>query len=173
MSTVSGVVRNLSSKRITSKAGRSFTLHLVELEDGTVVNVGFKQPFSIGDNVKLNVESKFGELKMVTGEPSAGDNSATGASPSGVKKPPFEGGGRNTKFPVPETHGDYSIIRQNALTNAVSYFNANKGAITFEAGIDEVIKVAYKFAEFTSGHREKRIVKELAPRNGVPGSSDD
>lgn len=177
MSIVSGVVRNLSSKRITSKAGRTFTLHLVELEDGTVVNVGFKQPFSIGDNVKLNVEEKFGELKLIVGGAASsgggGGGDSGGGAPAPAVKKSFESG-RNTKFPVPETHGDYSIIRQNALTNAVAYFNeSGSGTKSLDEGVDEIIKIAYKFAEFTSGHRERRLMKELAPKNGVPGSSDD
>jgi hypothetical protein len=128
--------------------------------NGESVNIGFKPIFSVGDVVTLNVEEKFGELKMVT----AGAATTSASSSPGTKPTSFTGG-KNTVFPVPHTHGDMAIIRQNALTNAVNWWNINNTvAMERDEAIEEMIKIAYKFAEFSSGHREERILRETGSK---------
>jgi hypothetical protein len=62
-----------------------------------------------------------------------------------------------------------AIIRQNALTNSVTMFC--NGALEFVENkddmktvdelIEEVIKMAYKFAEFSSGNREVAMAADM------------
>ena len=168
--TFSGQVVSLSSDTITSKSsGRTFRVHKIQLDSGVEINVGFKQPFSVGDKVSIPSEIKYGEWKMVAKGVALGLPSSSGTTAPAPRKE--YGSGKNTKFPVPKDHGDYSIIRQNALTNAVNLYNGSedkKTGITDE-DIEFVIKVAYKFAEFSSGHREERIQRELRAGSPVKG----
>lgn len=150
---VKGQVTELGSKTVTAKAtGKTFRVHNVVLDTGESVSLGFKQLFKVGDNVTLTVEEKFGELKMVH----AGTTTAKVDGPKMDSSP----GTRNVKFPIPRTSNEYAIIRQNALTNAVNYHVGNSMAFDPE----KVIELAYKFAEFSSGHREERILKEAGEK---------
>jgi hypothetical protein len=152
-----------------ASTGKQFRIHLVELEDGRVVNVGFKQTYAIGDTFDAMCEFKFGEWK-----PTASGSSSAPARSEAPATPPKKAWVDKT-FPVPTTHGDMAIIRQNALTNAVNYYNANVGmpsGLAAEEAIESIIKMAYKFAEFSSGHREVRIERELAGKRGKAGSSE-
>lgn len=159
---LSGIVKSVSSQLKTAKSsGRSFRIHYAELESGEVINVGFSQPFKVGDSISVDVETKFGELKVTSS--SVAPDSGTKSVPVGTK-PYAPSTGKNTVFPVPNTHGDYAIIRQNALTAAVNAAGPRSATGSDEEYAERVIKMAYKFAEFTSGHREKRIAREQAAK---------
>jgi hypothetical protein len=125
--------------------------------------VGFSQPFKVGDSISVDVETKFGELKVTSSSVAA--DSGTKGVPMGTKAY-APSTGKNTVFPVPNTHGDYAIIRQNALTNAVAIVSQRSDwrSEDVDTVSERVIRLAYKFAEFTSGHREKRIAKEQAAK---------
>src|SRR5688572_116914 len=104
--TFNGQVVSLSSEVITPKSGgRSFRVHKVDLDTGQSINVGFKQPFSVGDKVSIPAEMKYGEWKMVAKPASFSGTTVTPRIPAKEY-----GSGRNTKFPIPKDHGDFSII---------------------------------------------------------------
>ena len=166
---IKGTVDSVSDKVITSKAGKRFKVHYVIMDDGSEVNVGFKQPFNVGQYVTLDVEQKYGELKMLS--------TSNGNAQTVSKQAPTTGTSARTPvssrpFPIPKTSGEMAIIRQNALTNAVTMFC--NGALEFVPGkdemkstdelIEEVLKMAYKFAEFSSGQREVALASNLAER---------
>jgi hypothetical protein len=165
---ISGVVTGLDSKVITSaKSGKKFKVHYIELDTGDRVNVGFNQTFKVGDNATLDAEQQYGELKLSTtvrtAPPTGGATPAPASKFVSISQRPF---------PVPKTSGETAIIRQNALTNAVTMFC--NGALEFVAKkdelkstdelIEEVVKMAYKFAEFSSGNREVQLAADMSAR---------
>ena len=169
---ITGEVVDTSSKVITAKStGKKFRVHYVELDGGEVVNVGFQNPYTVGAKVSLDVEEKYGELKLTkagsSGAASNGGDAAKAPSGGGGRTPPS---GR--PFPVPKTSGELAIIRQNALTNAVTMFC--NGALEFVPNkdemksvdelIEEVIKMAYAFADFSSGQREVKLATQMEER---------
>lgn len=166
---IKGTVDSVTDKVITSKAGKRFKVHYVVMDDGQEVNVGFKQPFAVGQYVTLDVEQKFGELKMLSSSNGNAQAVSKSAPASGSAPRPSAS---SRPFPVPKTSGEMAIIRQNALTNAVTMFC--NGALEFVPGkdemkstdelIEEVLKMAYKFAEFSSGQREVALASNLAER---------
>ena len=79
-----------------------------------------------------------------------------GPGPVAVKAP-----NKPTEFPIEYDSRSRSIVRQNALTNAV------KAAVVMtELGVmdaytsDNVIKLAMEFEEYTSGDLDKRVMEE-------------
>ena len=133
---ISGTVTALDSKVLTSNnTGKKFRVHYIELDTGDRVNVGFNNPFKVGQNLTLEAEQKYGELKLVGNAPSGG-----GGSPAPKKADANTGGARTyasqRPFPVPKTSGEMAIIRQNALTNAVTMFC--NGALEFVPNKDDM-----------------------------------
>ena len=62
------------------------------------------------------------------------------------------------RSPVPKTHGDTAIMRQNALTNAVNMLNhCESGSYP----VDKVLEVAALFAKWTSGQLEQEEAEKL------------
>jgi hypothetical protein len=54
-------------------------------------------------------------------------------------------------------------MRQNALTNAVNLFTSRESSTTdTEDAVEEILDIAYKFVEFSSGQRDVRLAKEAA-----------
>ena len=169
---IEGDVTDVSSQVKTSnKTGKKFRVHYIDLDTGDRVNVGFNNPFKVGQNISLEAEQKYGELKLVSG------GAASGGSSSAPKKVESSAPAARTyasqrPFPVPKTSGEMAIIRQNALTNAVTMFC--NGALEFVPNkddmkntdelIEEVIKMAYKFAEFSSGNREVALADDIAKK---------
>lgn len=168
---ISGEVVDTSSKVITAKAtGKKFRVHYIELDGGEVVNVGFKNPYEVGHKVSLDVEEKYGELKATGNSTGSGSSSGNASGSSDSKgSGGYRGGASGRPFPVPKTSGELAIIRQNALTNAVTMFC--NGALEFVPNkddmksvdelIEEVIKMAYAFAEFSSGQREVKLASVM------------
>ena len=169
---ITGTVQDVSSQVKTSnKTGKKFRVHYIELDSGEVVNVGFNNPYKVGQSLNLEVEQAYGEMKLVTGAPSSGGGSAPAPkkdSGSFGARAPASG----RPFPVPKTSGEIAIIRQNALTNAVTMFC--NGALEFVPNkdemksvdelVEEVLKMAYAFAEFSSGNREVRLAADMEAR---------
>ena len=159
---VEGIVNDVSSKRITAKSGKQYDIWSADIA-GTVVKFGFDRPsFTNGEHIAVEAQSnKWGELEVIKpGKPSA---KKVFSPPVGA--PASKSAGYTPKpFPLPKTHGDTAIIRQNALTNA----NATVAALVHSGAIqdgldpddmtDLVIEIAYKYADFSSGQREAKIV---------------
>lgn len=161
-----GTVVSLDQVFKTSRTtGKQFPINYVELDNGARINVGFNQPYAVGQVVSIPTEVAYGELQVPRNPPSGGGASAGPPLVDKKSKPtqnraPY---GRNTRFPVPKDHGDVSIMRQNALTNAVSFITEMEGFDTDDmaGSIEKVIETAYKFAEFTTGQREERMAREI------------
>ncbi len=169
-----GKVVNLDQiMKKSNRTGKLFPINYVELDNGARINVGFDQPYAVGQTVSIPTEVAYGELQVPRNPPSGGaapsGGEATGTTAPQPTKPtqnraPY---GRNTRFPVPKDHGDVSIMRQNALTNAVSFLNSRVTGgqdvddISLDDALEMVIETAYKFAEFTTGQREERMAREI------------
>jgi len=183
MATKSGKITALGSRGGVAKAsGKPFTINTVLLEDGTEIEVGFKQPYSVGEYFSRRVEVKFGKLADV-GAAVPGDVEMAATSPAPAARSagsaPSGGGYQARVFPVGRESGEISIIRQNALTNArelVLGMVAGTGLPlakadrqqALDAIVEDVLYVAYKFADFSSGQREVNEAQKLA-RSNPPG----
>jgi hypothetical protein len=168
MPVLSGKVANITTRDVNTKYGTkpAYTVHL---EDGSKFDTDFKAPGSlgvpgVGNPVTVTVtESKYGmKFQGLGGTPDAAGNSPAAKQSGG-------GGGISGRpFPVPKNSGEMAIIRQNALTNAVNTVMGYVGtlppdqATEYMENIEEqVISIAYKYAEFSSGQREVRLVEEM------------
>ena len=160
---IEGQVTNLYSKSKMSRAGKPFNIWYANVE-GTEVNLGFKTNLSEGMQVKLPVKEAYGELKLDdTGN--AGSGASSGGSspaPAAAKAPPFKGGRNMGSFPVDKSDGQMSIIRQSSLNRAIDFVfgNALFSKLTEEELEAKVFEYAYKFTDFSSGQREKKMVAQ-------------
>lgn len=170
--TIDTTVSSIESESFTTTAGRPLVRHYVNTADGEKIAVGLKQKYRVGDRINVDVEVKFGKLSEV-GPPTG---VASASQPAAANKPavpdvrsPF-----NRTFPVPELSGEMAIIRQNALTNARELVSKSFSALVppgatkaerdqyYDAMIEDVLRVAYKFADFTSGHREAKAARQAS-----------
>lgn len=175
-------VREIKERIANTRNGPKPVFDLVGT-DGRKYGMAFTNPnrsgIAIGSVINaLGDEDKFG-IKLDTKTITLGGtvNEATAAS-----TPPARGGfqggssGYNKVFPVPNTHGDTAIIRQNALTNSVATvadFIATQPTEKWpnlETWTDMVITTAYKYAEFSSGQRE---MKAIAKMKGIGMEADE
>lgn len=181
MPTVTGVVQGVYSKDVTTKFGNKKVWD-IKLDDGQFYKNGFKKPIAeIGDTVFIEyTPDKYGNtiISLIRG---AATTVALGpqqlnAEPVKPAASPTQYNKGNKPFPVPSDHGDRSIIRQNSLTNARELVCtvALRGKDTLgeskmwsdtqkqlETLSDEIIKIAYKFEEYSSGDREVKAVDAL------------
>ncbi len=160
---------------VAKATGKPFTIHIVKLEDGTEVEVGFNQPYSVGEYFDRTVEMKFGKLADV-GPAKPGDSEVSSPSPRAAAggAPSAPSGGRT--FPVGLESPEMSIIRQNALTNAreavMGMYDPN--TISFnrltkeerqqalDSVAEDILYLAYKFTDFSSGQREAKQAREAS-----------
>lgn len=169
---VSGVVKGVYSKDITTRFGLRKTWDIL-LDNGQYYKNGFKKPsVEIGDSVTIDFEvGKYGnEIKNMSS--GAGTACAVGATKPEVSLNSNSGKYMKntvTPFPVPPDHGDRSIIRQNSLTNArelvQSYFAGH--SISFDDEVQKIIETAYKFEEYSSGDREVKAADAITNKNKV------
>ncbi len=157
METRSGKIIDLLVEVKNPPGKRPFKVHTVKLDNGEQIEVGYKQPYTVGQMFNSEVEFKYGKYKEV--KPLAGAPSTSSATSTPVAATPMA-------FPIPKANKETAIIRQNALTNAVNAVNQMQSlGLTSHKTADEianeVISLAYKFAEFSSGQREVRLTKEL------------
>lgn len=170
MTTIDSTVAGFDTKPIHAKTGKTYTAHYVITADGDKIAVGLKQKYSLGQRINIDVETKYGELKEVG--PATGAPTPKNATPAN-KVPVSSGGSPSGRpFPVPELSGEMAIIRQNALTNAREVvLNASALSLPQEAtkaerdqfydtAIEDILRVAYKFADFASGHREVKAARQ-------------
>jgi len=183
MAMVSGTVDSIGERMVNGKRG------LVKVYDlyigGNKYGFGFKAPSSMGISVGTAVEFDTkgtynnvdeGTLKISSSSApgTVSTPATTGATVASLvpRMVSQGGGGRNAVFPVPVTHGDYAIIRQNALTNArelvtsVAYTGTGSEehwshVSSWEDLVDRVLKTAYIFEDYTSGQREVKAAKQL------------
>jgi hypothetical protein len=163
---VSGSVNSITTKPITARSGKTYTIWYIDI-DGTSVNMGFNKPgFTVGDNISLDCQAnKYGELEVIkAGSPSGGRSAPS--TPVGAPASP-KSGYTPKPFPVPRNSSDMSIIRQNSLTNA----NATVASLVQSGAIQDglewkdmaelVIEIAYMYADFSSGQREVKAIANL------------
>jgi hypothetical protein len=152
------MIEEISSKDVVTKFGPKPAYRIKA--NGTWFSYGFKKPtFKVGDNVAFNAsEGKYGPEVDVATVRLLGSGAAAPA-PSGeapAAAPARTYGAPAKVFPVPKTHGDRSIIRQNALTNARESIVALAVAGKEKFDSDEVlaakiISLAKQFESYTSG----------------------
>jgi hypothetical protein len=155
--------------KFKSKAGKDVAVQKMTLKEFGPVSLGWTKPetlpFIEGDTVVINVEKNYGQYEY-KGEAPIG-TTPTLSKPAAKAAPRSGGGGKPgfamvpKVFPVPPTHGDMAIIHQNSLTNARALVETTdyqglmeqgKGSgITTKDVEDEIIRLAYRFADFSSG----------------------
>jgi hypothetical protein len=164
-------VASINEREVTTRYGVKKAYDLIG-EDGVKYGFAFSSPaksgISVGSVVNCSGENgKYG-ISLDTKTVSVGgtiNESAASSAVSVASKQPY--GGAAKVFPLPKTHGDTAIIRQNALTNAVATvadFIATQPTEKWpdlDSWTDMVITTAYKYAEFSSGQREVEAVKKM------------
>jgi hypothetical protein len=169
MSTYSFEVQTINARDVTTKFGPKKAYDLIAA-DGTKYGFGFTDPTRSGIAAGSVVSAtgsvgKFGvtlDPKTVT---------VGGSVNASATQPPPKATGYASRgekvFPLPTTHGDTAIIRQNALTNSVATvadFIATQPTEkwpSLDEWTDMVITTAYKYAEFSSGQREVKAMKRI------------
>ena len=166
MEVVVDTIKEFDEFKGTSKAGKPYTVNLAILDTFGSVSLGFNKPdaigLKVGEKVAIEIEKKFGKWEYVRSVDI--DTPATMFICPPVAAPRAEGGGRGgyapKPFPVPDNHGDMSIIHQNSLTNAIRFFELNTGKGVGPPSKEAVIELAYEFADFSSGKHLERMAKE-------------
>lgn len=146
-----GVVTSIIADKRTSKAGKPFTMYVIEV-DGRPYEFGFKKPEGVnrGDNIQFDAEKKFGRDAIVEGSLSKAPSGAASVAPK-------TGGGYSRGggvFPIPANDGQRSIIRQNAVTNAREVVASYGGAIegeSLEEYMSRIIGIAQLIEQYTTG----------------------
>ncbi len=156
MNRVEGNIDNITTKEVKTKFGPK-PVYMVEV-NGTVVNCGFRKPsFHVGEYVEWDTEIKYGELQLVTKGQAPSQGQQQQPQSRGTTTPP------RSQFPVGKDTKDISIIRQSALKAAVETFALSKdswSADDMDDLAEQIIHLAYKYAEFGSGHREVKAAKK-------------
>ena len=154
----------------TSRAGKPYSVNLAVFEEFGVVSLGFNKPdalgLKVGEKVAIEIEKKFGKWEYQRQVDI--DTESTLTMPPVVSGPMVVSAGAPRgsytakPFPVPDNHGDMSIIHQNSLSNALRYFELQQqyGAPEEQPTPEQVIKLAYEFADFSSGKHLERMAKE-------------
>lgn len=157
---ISGVIDSISTKTVPTKRGDGTVYHASI--GGQDVNLGFKNEFTEGENVSLNVEHKYGGWQFVSkatpGTPTSVSNSSTVAKRS-------TGSATSTEFPVPKNTKGIAICRQNSGGHAATIVAAlvATGAIkTEQEAADAFMKLAYEITDFATGHREANQAAAMA-----------
>jgi hypothetical protein len=171
MGNVTFEAMSVETQTVNTKYGPKPTFTIVAT-DGTRYKCGFKRPGGVAAGTKVSgivTPGKYGlELDVGTMTVGTGGGGGTTTPPETVNTPPpaYKGGSR--PFPVPKMHGDQAIIRQNSLGHAVSTVadyiatQPTEKWPDLDAWTDLVIKVAYKYADFSSGQREMAVHASLA-----------
>ena len=165
-----GTVQGFNSEARTSKAGKRFNVHLVNV-DGTWYECGYNKPkgIGIGDVVEYNPTTKYGKQVLEDGAIYQVGSGPAPAAPTAPPPAPSSGGrsygGPAKEFPVPALHPDRSIIRQNALAHATrAVVAAGTSAVHPDEELAErIIRMAYHFEEYATGHREVKAMQDGQP----------
>ena len=152
---VKGLVLAINTADGKSKAGRPYTKYTAVMSAGFTFDAGIRPPpFKAGETIDVELEEKFGKMQLVRDDDPSGGGGGRGRAPR--------------PWPVPEDHGDNSIIRQNSLKHAVAVIVgspvAQSGSVSAEVMAEEAIKIAYKFTEFSSGRLDAvRVAQATEP----------
>jgi hypothetical protein len=168
------IVTAINTKVVNTKFGAKDTFNIT-CDDGVNYSMGFSKPkFKVGDTINFVSEAdKYGQkidpatVQVITaGTGASVPTPAAGGMRSG-------GSGYSPRpFPIPPLHGDRSIVRQNALTNARELVTSIIGPdpdshaewaarqVQFEVLAAEVIRVARMFEDYTAGDIEARVAQE-------------
>lgn len=176
-------VASIKTREVNTKNGLKPVWDLYD-SDGTKYGMAFSNPSTKGINIGSWVtgdvtDSQYGKnidakTISVSTKDTSGSIPNAGTSPPQATSPYSKSAYKEKVFPVPPQHGDMAIIRQNALSNAtalVSDYVATLPAEKFpdlENWSDLIINMAYKFAKFSSGHRELEAADKLV--GIVPGA---
>ena len=169
-----GEVINTSTKKGVSKAGNPFTIHYIEVEGfAEPINVGFRNPYRVGEEVTLDVVYSYGEYKV-------GKESAKAAPANKTAKQnaaPVRSAGRDSApFPVPAGHPENRIMRQNALSHAaaivaartnIGFYNEVNADDIGVLQAEDILEIANILVDWSTGRREERAVMELNEQNKV------
>jgi hypothetical protein len=169
---VKGPVTAVSFERRgpSKKTGKMFDVHNVTV-NGTVIEVGFRQPYKVGDTVELDVAYEYKTYRKTDAPANPANppipNSVVGSGSASVV-------GGAVSFPIPTADGrQTAIIRQNALTNAVAIIASLPDDIELtkvpedddkkivseaKARAELAIEIAYKFASFSSGNLDVELL---------------
>lgn len=167
MEVVNDVLKEFDTFKGTSKAGKPYTVNLAIFEEFGTVSLGFNKPDALGlkagEKIAIEIEKKFGKwefVRTVDIDTEATLLRAPIPEPKVVSGGAPRGGYAPKPFPVPDTHGDMSIIHQNSLTNAIRYFELKVSDGDNAPNKEQVIELAYEFADFSSGKHLERLAKE-------------
>jgi hypothetical protein len=193
---VSGKVASAHTRSFTSKAGKALTKTVIVVDGNEIELEGFGDKtgtYPPGREVNIGVAREFGRwnhaglavvgLPQLNGAPNP-VGSTPGSSGGGGAKPAYRGG-----FPVPSDDYQTSIIRQNALTNAVATlativpdatlsraFPVKGPDGNFEGGLgvdvpaameglaELVIRLAYRYAAFSSGRLDTEAIEQITSK---------
>lgn len=175
MSTMTFNVADITNRTVNTRFGPKLTWTLIS-------DSGEKYAFPFADPARSGIRVGSVVTGMVKTDPKYGFQiDPKTVTVGGTAPPPAEGtpttttaprtsyGGRGDRvFPVPSQHGDMAIIRQNALTNAVSTVadwvatQPTEKWPSLDDWTELVINTAYKFADFSSGQREAKAARKMA-----------
>ena len=160
------VVRN------SKKTGNPFKIYSMQLDDGESYELGFSIPegLVVGDTVSFMWDMKYGKRKAdeaTIRKTASGGGAATNTSNASttVASTPNSGYAKKSSyepkvFPVPATHGDRSIIRQNMLSHATrivcegGLLVDGKDTLSDADIAKRVIAMAYRLEKYAPGDRD-------------------
>ena len=151
MPTISFTVANTEAKNITTKYGAKQKFILID-EFGNKYEAGWKNPgLAPGVFVEADMEeNQYGKQVTnirVKGASATSVGTAVAAGAPTAARPAEPG------FPLNPQSREISIIRQNALTNAVATLKHNNHEFdTAEEYAHKAIEIARIYADYTSGH---------------------
>lgn len=170
-----GIVEKVVERTVNTKRGPTpvFDIYV----DGTKYSWGFQRPtkFGITDGAEIKFQATpdtYGPKVQV--ESVEVVTNGSGAAPvkvahktAGATGGSGGGGWRDAGFPVPVTSEKISILRQNALTNAVNAVNNNAKLFEIKTQADlvkTILDVAREFSDYTSGRDVEEKVAKLTSK---------
>jgi hypothetical protein len=164
-------VEAISTKQVKTKRGLADTFS-IKCDDGVWYGLGFDKPtFAKGDDITFDFENtaygnkiKFETVK-INGSAAPSVSKPSGGLTSYQPKAPYTPAA-SRPFPIPLTHGDRSIVRQNALTNARELVCAtfgSTGVVVDDAAVAKrILNIAQMFEEYSAGDAERRAGEAAA-----------
>lgn len=148
-------VANVEAKSINTKFGPK-NKYIIVGADGNRYEAGWKNPGAApGATIEANINvTKYGneltDIRITSFGAGGGSVPSVSTAPAAAPRPlaPPPAG-----FPLDPTSREISIIRQNALTNAVKSMEIlDHAAMTTDEFVERTLAIARQFADYTSGH---------------------
>jgi hypothetical protein len=162
---VAGVIDSIYDKEINTKFGTKPVYHA--MINGQDINLGFKNPYVVGESVTLNVEHKYGGFQLIQGgaPPSTSNVPGSAASNgSASTPPPVQMASKPAEFPVPNNTKGITIARQNSGGHAARIVAAMIDAEMINNKADVLstfIDLAYEITDFATGQREQKQAEAM------------